>query len=252
MPGIGHHCLRRGCGSDHHLGHHGRDHRDDDRASTATTLRSEGEASVEFTGEVQAGTEFDVTWSGPDNEGDFVTIVAAGAREGAFEDYFETSEGATGILFAPTTPGDYEIRYVDGASNETLASVPISVKSPVITLELPVTVAAGTAFEVTWEAVEASGDSITIVAADAAEATFESYFYTEDGPTGTLVAPIVEGDYEIRYLSGADPGAYLSYEYMRGGSPLTLIAPVEPGEYELRYRSDRVGDVFFSVPITVE
>ena len=226
----GHNCLWWGCGSDNHLGHHSRDHHrrtTTELPATVTTTRDlRAKPRLNSAGEVQAGTQFDVTWSGPDNEGDFVTIVAAGAREGAFKDYFETSAGADGKpVRHPPPPVTYEIRYVDGESNETVASMPIAVTSRVITLELPVTVVAGTAFEVTWEAMEASGDSITIVAADAAEGTFASYFETKDGPTGTLVAPIAEGDYEIRFVSGHDSATMAAGSITVTPLEITITAP---------------------------
>jgi Ca-activated chloride channel family protein len=171
---------------------------------TTTTLAATGDATFEFEGDVEAGTEFEVAWTGPDNEGDYITIVPAGSREGTYADYFNTADGSPGILSAPTTFGDHEIRYIDGATSATVASVPIAVAGRVITLELPVTVAAGTEFEVSWEAIGAPGDYITIVPAASPDGSYESYFDITDGPTGTLVAPMAGGDFEIRYVSGLD------------------------------------------------
>ncbi|MGI8518789.1 MAG: hypothetical protein ACR2ME_10735 [Acidimicrobiia bacterium] len=218
----------------------------------ATTTSGVGEAALDFEGDIQAGTEFDVTWTGPDNDRDFVTIVAEGAREGAFEDYFYTSDGATGSLYAPTEAGDYEIRYVDGATNATAASSPTSITGRVITLELPVTVVAGTAFEVSWEAIQASGDYITIVPADARGGTYEDYFYMEDGPTGTLIAPITEGDYEIRYVSGLDSATMAASAIAVSPLEITIDAPatIAPGsEFEVNWTGpDGPGDYLTIVP----
>lgn len=270
---------------------------------TSTTLATEGDASFDFEGEVQAGTALEVSWTGPDNEGDYITIVEAGASEGTYENYFYTAEGSPGTLIAPTTAGDYEVRYLDGATGATVGSSSLSVAGREITFELPVEVAAGTEFEVTWTAIEAPGDYITIVPAASPEGTYENYFYTAEGPTGTLVAPMAGGDFEIRFISGLDTAtmaassivvtpleitieapeevaagsefevtwigpdgpsdyltivaagavdtAYLDYVYTTEGSPLSLEAPEEPGAYEIRYRTDRLGGVFASVPITV-
>ncbi len=270
---------------------------------TSTTLPAEGDASFDFEGDVQAGTELEVSWTGPDNEGDYITIVEAGAPEGTYENYFYTADGSPGKLIAPTTAGDYEVRYLDGATGATVGSSSLSVAGREITFEFPVEVAAGTEFDVTWTAIEAPGDYISIVPAASPEGTYESYFYTAVGPTGTLVAPMAGGDFEIRFISGldtatmaassivvtplditieapqevaagsefevtwtgpdgpgdyltivaagADEAAYLDYVYTTEGSPISLEAPEEPGAYEIRYRTDRLGGVFASVPITV-
>jgi Ca-activated chloride channel family protein len=175
-----------------------------DQGVTSTTVRATGNVTLDFEAEVQAGTEFDVTWTGPDNRGDYVTIVPDGADEGTYLSYFETAAGPTGTIYAPTTAGDYEVRYVDGATSATLASSPITLTGRSITLELPITVVAGTSFQVTWEAIDAPQDYITIVPEGADEGSYTSYFYTSEGSTGTLIAPIEEGDYEIRYVSGLD------------------------------------------------
>ena len=102
---------------------------------------------------------------------------------------------------------------------------PIVLAGREITLELPVTVVAGTPFEVTWEAIEADLDYVTIVAADADEGSYESYFYTADGPTGTLVAPITEGVYEIRFVSGLDAATMAASEIAVTPLEITIDAP---------------------------
>ncbi|HKY48815.1 MAG TPA: hypothetical protein VJQ79_12620, partial [Acidimicrobiia bacterium] len=58
-----------------------------DADETSTTAPATGQATVESESEVQAGTEFEVTWTGPDNEDDYITIVPAGADDGTFHNY---------------------------------------------------------------------------------------------------------------------------------------------------------------------
>jgi len=194
---------------------------------TTTTVAATGDATFEFEGDVQAGTEFEVTWTGPDNEDDYITIVPAGADEGSFHDYFYTAEGPTGTLIAPTTVGDHEVRYVDGATSATVASAPIVVAGREITLELPVQVAAGTEFEVSWEAIEGPGDYITIVPAASGEGAYESYFNISEGPTGTLVAPMTDGEFEIRFVSGLDSVTMAASTITVTPLEITLEAPAE-------------------------
>ena len=89
-------------------------------AESTTTTRSTSGVTLSPPGEIGANTEFTVAWTGPNNEGDYVTIVPAGADEGAYESFFYTSTGPEGTLVAPTEAGEYEIRYVDGASSATV------------------------------------------------------------------------------------------------------------------------------------
>ena len=166
---------------------------------------------------VPARTTFEVAWSGPGNDGDYITIVPVGAAQGTYLSYAYTYEGNPVSLEAPEAPGRYEVRYTtEQGDSPTLASQPIEVMGVDYTLNAPATVAPGEAFEVAWTGPAAAGDYITIVPA------------------------------------GAPEGDYLDYQYTDMGSPLILTAPDEPGEYEVRYQSDNAPGVFASTPITVE
>lgn len=63
---------------------------------------------------VKAGGTFEVSWTGPDGPGDYVTIVAVGATRWTNEPYFYTANTPTGELTAPDQKGAYEIWYVPG------------------------------------------------------------------------------------------------------------------------------------------
>lgn len=58
-------------------------------------------------------SSFSVVWEGPGGKNDFVTICSKDAPENAYGDYFYV-EGTSGDgqLSAPSTSGDYEVRYV--------------------------------------------------------------------------------------------------------------------------------------------
>ncbi|MDZ7706125.1 MAG: VWA domain-containing protein [Trueperaceae bacterium] len=187
-------------------------------ASTPITV-TQADYAVDAPDEVTMGSSFEVMWQGPNNQGDYITIVEAGASEGSYMSYAYTSSGNPVTITAPLEPGEYEVRYTtEQGSNPTLASTPITVTSATYSLDAPDTVAAGETFEVSWEGPNNQGDYITIVEA------------------------------------GASEGSYMSYAYTSSGDPVTLTAPSEPGEYEVRYTTEQASPnpTLASTPITVE
>lgn len=185
-----------------------------------------------------AGGYLPVTWEGPDNQYDFITIVPASAEGFTWMAYQETASGNPLELRVPTEAGDYEIRYLDGYSNETLGSIPLvvteataaftapteavagsiiilDVTAATATVSAPASVGAGQPFDVTWEGPGNMGDFVTIV------------------PAGT-------GEGEWGY--SIDVG---------NGSPTELYAPDEPGEYEVRYVTGQLALTLARTPITV-
>jgi Ca-activated chloride channel family protein len=171
--------------------------------TTAPTNASTGEPSVKGPAQVAVGTTFEVEWTGPNADGDYVTIVAAGATKWTNEPYFYTENSPSpGQLTASAIAGAYELWYVSGADDAVLAKASITVSAFVGTLDAPNSVEAGTVFEVSWTGPDGSGDYITIAPAGAPAWTNEPYFYTNTGSKGTLQAPIDAGAYEVWYVSG--------------------------------------------------
>ena len=85
-------------------------------------------ASVTAPAKVAARSVFNVSWKGPDNPGDFITLVAPTAKEkefGASNGY--TQRGNPARLEAPRAAGNYELRYITGQSNRTLAKTALVV-----------------------------------------------------------------------------------------------------------------------------
>jgi Ca-activated chloride channel family protein len=172
--------------------------------ATPSPTPNSGDATLDAPETVESGAEFEVAWTGPNNAGDYITLVAAGATEWTNEDYFYTTAGSPGELTAPTADGNYEVWYVAGEDDAILAEVAITVTPFTGDLLAPDEVAAGTLFEVAWNGPDGAGDYITIIEASKAEWTNESYFYTYVGNPGELLAPTKAGSYEIRYIAGDD------------------------------------------------
>jgi Ca-activated chloride channel family protein len=195
-------------------------------ASVEPSDAANGEASLDAPAEVEAGAEFDIDWTGPDAQGDYVTIVAAGATEWTNEPYFYTATNdGTGTLTAPTADGAYVLWYVSGADEAILARVAIGVTPFEGALLGPDEVEAGTEFEVSWNGPDGPGDYVTIVAEGADRWTNEPYFYTTVGDTGTLIAPVEDGDYELWYVAGADDTVFATRPITVTPYEVTLDAP---------------------------
>lgn len=181
---------------------------DSDGTTTASTQTvEENGARLEVPREVSAGAPVEVTWSGPDNDNDYISVAEQGSDDDAYVDYTRTRNGSPLTVRVPDTPGDYEIRYVTAENDEVLVRAPITVTEVEATLDVPAEIGAGAPIEVTWTGPDNPNDYISIAE------------------------------------QGTDDDAYADYTRTRDGSPLTVRAPDTPGRYEIRYvmaQSDRV------------
>jgi Ca-activated chloride channel family protein len=168
------------------------------------TNPSTGDAHITAPAEIAGGAEFEVTWTGPNAQNDYVTIVKAGATKWTNEDYFNTNGGSPQKLNAPTVAGDYELWYVSGADSKVLFRLPVKILDFVGSLTAPDSVEANKEFDVSWTGPNGTGDYVTIVKAGATQWTNEDYFNTNGGPTGKLLAPVEAGAYEVWYVTGLD------------------------------------------------
>jgi len=84
-------------------------------------------ASVQAPAEAVAGSTFNVTWQGPNNSHDYITIVPKGSPEGRYLDYSYSEKGSPAKLIAPLEPGEYEVWYATGQTHATLARASIRI-----------------------------------------------------------------------------------------------------------------------------
>ena len=157
-------------------------------------------ATIKASSSVAAGAKFKVDWTGPNTQGDYITIVPAGAGEQEYMAYSYTSSGSPSTLRAPDKPGDYELRYVLSQSKAILARTNITLTPVSAKVETPLSVAAGAKFNVTWEGPNYGGDYITIAPAGSKDRDYKGYTYTSSGTPATLTAPAQPGKYEVRYI----------------------------------------------------
>ena len=148
-----------------------------------------------------AGSKVSVAWTGPNRKGDYVTVVKAGAETTAYLAYRNTDDGNPLEIALPAEPGPYEMRYVLGAPQRVLASVPIAATVVSASLDAPAEAVVGGDVDVSWTGPDGAGDWITVVKPDAATSTYNDYFE----PTGSkrsLEMPVEPGAYELRYVQG--------------------------------------------------
>ena len=77
---------------------------------------------------VEAGTRFEVAWSGTAGEGDFITVALARSGPKKHLDWSYTDLGSPVTLAAPFEAGKYVVRYISGTSNNIVARQRIEVR----------------------------------------------------------------------------------------------------------------------------
>lgn len=83
-------------------------------------------ATVGSADSVEAVSEFDVSWTGPNNEGDYIAVTPVGQPQ-KYLNFAYTKRGAKFKMRAPSAPGSYELHYLTARANISLASKPLQV-----------------------------------------------------------------------------------------------------------------------------
>ena len=159
-------------------------------------------ATVAGPARVAAGARFAVTWKGPDNARDFITLVKKGTPDKRYERYAYTAKGSPLELTAPDEPGEYELRYLTAQTYATLGAAPVTVTPINATIAGPAEAVAGSTFPVKWQGPDNAQDYVTIVSKGTKEGVSGNYRYTAQGNPAQLLAPLEPGDYELRYSTG--------------------------------------------------
>ncbi|MCK8464023.1 VWA domain-containing protein [Aliiroseovarius sp. S1339] len=166
------------------------------------------------------GTEVDVSYVGPNNKNDYISVAAIGSKPGEYLNYQYTERGNPVRLTVPDETGTYLIRYIaHGNPQKVLArrSLKVVQASEVVTetavLEAADTATAGGQLEVFWVGPDADGDSIAItkIGSETAEVTAT----TASGNPAVLQLPSDPGEYILHYISGQDQSSI-------GRRPVTL------------------------------
>lgn len=152
--------------------------------------------------EAVAGSRVEVTWTGPRNAGDYLTIVPKGMRDGWHANYTDAGKGSPLAVMAPIEPGAAEIRYMSGQGARVLARREIALVAARITLRPPGRAAAGTGVAIEWTGPSHAGDYLTVVPKGAKDGAMFRMTNTTAGSPAKVDVPKERGVVEVRYMSG--------------------------------------------------
>ena len=160
------------------------------------------EATLEAPSEAVLGSDVQVSWTGPNNQQDYITVVKEGTPEGKYGNYTETRSGSPLTLKLPPEAGAWELRYVTGQGAKILARRAIEVKEAEVELSAAREVVAGAEVQVEWKGPNNRQDYITIVAKETKDGQYGNYRETRHGSPLSVTVPIMAGEAELRYMSG--------------------------------------------------
>lgn len=213
---------------------------------------TEPETSVTAQASVIAGAKFSVTWKGPANAGDYVTIVPRGAPDGQYRSYAEVAKGATLELAAPIEAGEAELRYMTGKQARVLARRPITIVTASVSLDAPDEVIAGAAVTIAWTGPNNTGDYITVVPKTMPDGQYGNYTNAAKGTPLKVTAPIHAGPAEIRYMSGSGAKVLARRAIAIVAADISLRAPAEAtsgATVDVEWKGpNNPGDYFTIVP----
>lgn len=152
--------------------------------------------------EAVAGSVVAVTWTGPANPGDYITVVAAGTPDGQYGNYTTVNKGSPLDVTMLMEPGAAELRYMTGRGAQVLARRPLRIVAAEISLSAPDRTAVGAPVTITWSGPANQGDYLTIVTKGTPDGQYGAYTQTTRGSPLTVLAPKAAGEAEIRYMSG--------------------------------------------------
>ncbi len=211
-------------------------------------------AEALLTAPTEIGTleEIPVSWTGPANPGDHLSVGRPGSSPTRFASCSLTGRGDPTTLMAPSEEGEWVIRYVTGQSGRILARSLIVVSDVRVVLSSPESVRVGRPFEVEWEGPAGEADYISLAAVGTPTGAYLNLHLAEHGSPAALVAPQDPGDYEVRYVRGTDDSVLRRAPLTVESPPISLSAPtrVKAGtRFDVQWTGpDRSGDFISLAP----
>ena len=100
-------------------------------------------ATLEPAPTVGVGGDLSITWTGPKQPSDFISIDKPGAPDTTYGPYAYATQGSPAKIRAPDAPGDYVVRYHMAGGYRVIGSAPVKVVDESVTLSGPESAPAG-------------------------------------------------------------------------------------------------------------
>jgi Ca-activated chloride channel family protein len=170
-------------------------------AKTTIDIKAVG-ASVQAPATAAAASLIDVTWQGPNNQGDYIAVVLPGQGADRRIHYTYTKKGSPLQLRTPSDPGTYDVIYLMSQGKKVLARSAIEIQPVSAEINPPVTASVNTHIKIPWQGPGYDSDYITISRPDQAPGSRLTYRYTKRGNPAVIKTPKTPGTYEVRYILG--------------------------------------------------
>lgn len=157
-------------------------------------------ATLEAPSEIGAGSPIEVTWEGPNNPSDYISIAEKGTDGNSYVNRTFTGNGSPLTVRAPDTPGAYELRYVMAQSNRVLSSADLKVTSVSASFDVSDTLMVDTPVEIGWEGPNNPSDYVSIAEKGTADNSYVNRTFTGNGSPLSIRTPTRPGQYEVRYV----------------------------------------------------
>ena len=174
--------------------------------ATQPIIIVDAEVSIESQDIAGVGIRIPVIWTGPDEEFDYIAIAERGSDE--LINLTRTSQGSPLELEMPTSPGEFELRYISNKFDAVLSTRPISVNETSVTLDAVDEASVGESVSVNWEGPDEQYDVIGV--GRIGESSLVNKVYTEKGSPLKVQMPTQPGEYELRYILYQDKTALSS------------------------------------------
>lgn len=190
--------------------------------------------SLEAPSEAVAGSNVAVTWDGPNNSNDYISVANIDDAAQKYVNYRYTSRSNPVDVKMPLEPGEYQIRYVaNGNPDKILATKMINVVAANVALDAPDQGVIGASIEVSYIGPNNQNDYISVAEIGSAANKYVDFKYTARGNPVTLDLPEVPGTYLIRYVANGSPVKVLARRSIKVAEPGTeppLTAILEASE----------------------
>lgn len=161
--------------------------------------------------EAVAGSNVDITWSGPNNKNDYISVASAEQPDHKYHHYAYTKRGNPASVTMPLDPGTYQIRYVaHGNPAKVLATRDISIIAAQVSLDAADSAEAGATIEVAWEGPDNKNDYVAVASPDHPVNKYVSYAYSKRGNPSKIKMPLEPGVYQLRYIAHGNPQRILA------------------------------------------